>query len=177
MIVTAVTRRLLLLVISSEFWLTSLPFIHFTSQSHSSTFSLSILIVVITALPLFYSLTENNKPPLQRSCSRQNVNASLAAAGKASSAKESRNESEGHPSAAKSQASSSIESGRRNRNPPGQNYGLERERVVERETLKGTKKEVEVEAEALQPSSSAVSSFNANGESDVEALLAKLRAL
>lgn len=99
----------------------------------------------------------------------------MAAAAKASSAKESRNESEGHPSAARSQASSSLESGRRNRNPPGHSYGLERERVVEREVLKGSKKEVE--AEALQPSSSAVSSINANGEPDVEALLAKLRAL
>ncbi|XP_041847658.1 protein diaphanous homolog 3-like isoform X2 [Melanotaenia boesemani] len=125
-------------------------------------------------------VNHENKAPLQRSRSRQNVNASSAVA-KAPPAKEARNESEGHPSAARIKASASSESGRRNRNAPGHVYGLDRERVVEREMVRVMEKETDVdeEAPAFQPSSSgpAVSSCDANGEADVEALLAKLRAL
>ncbi|XP_051234217.1 protein diaphanous homolog 3-like isoform X2 [Dicentrarchus labrax] len=124
--------------------------------------------------------TENNKAPLQRSRSRQNINAGSAVV-KAPPAKEAHNESEGHPSAARSKAAACTESGRRHRNPPGHSYWLDRERVVEREMVKPTEKEMEVEAEppAFQPTSTvaAVSSCSTNGESDVEALLAKLRAL
>ncbi|XP_051234218.1 protein diaphanous homolog 3-like isoform X3 [Dicentrarchus labrax] len=123
---------------------------------------------------------ENNKAPLQRSRSRQNINAGSAVV-KAPPAKEAHNESEGHPSAARSKAAACTESGRRHRNPPGHSYWLDRERVVEREMVKPTEKEMEVEAEppAFQPTSTvaAVSSCSTNGESDVEALLAKLRAL
>ncbi|XP_070787259.1 protein diaphanous homolog 3-like [Enoplosus armatus] len=125
---------------------------------------------------------ENNKAPLQRSRSRQNINAGSAVV-KAPPAKEAHNESEVHPSAARAKAAASAcsESGRRYRNPPGHSHWLDRERVVERQTVKPTEKEMEVEAEpsAFQPSSTgaAVSSCSTNGESDVEALLAKLRAL
>ncbi|XP_039988200.1 protein diaphanous homolog 3-like isoform X2 [Xiphias gladius] len=123
---------------------------------------------------------ENNKAPLQRSRSRQNINVGSAVV-KASPAKEAHNESEGHPSAARAKAAVCAESGSRYRNTPGHRYGLDRERVVERETVKLSEKEVEVEAQppAFQPSSTgaAVSSCSTNGESDVEALLAKLRAL
>ncbi|XP_038556835.1 protein diaphanous homolog 3-like isoform X3 [Micropterus salmoides] len=123
---------------------------------------------------------ENNKAPLQRSRSRQNINASSAAV-KAPPAKEARNESEDHPSAARAKAAACSESGRRYRNAPGHSYWLDRERVVEREMVKPTGKEMEVEAEhpAFHPSTTgaAVSSCSTNGESDVEALLAKLRAL
>lgn len=104
-----------------------------------------------------------------------------SAAVKAPPAREAHNESEGHSSAARAKTTSGSESGRRYRNTPGQSYGLDRERVIERETVKPTEKEIEVEAErpAFQPSSTgaAVSSCGTNGESDVEALLAKLRAL
>ncbi|XP_044051300.1 protein diaphanous homolog 3-like [Siniperca chuatsi] len=113
---------------------------------------------------------ENNKAPLQRSRSRQNINSGSAAV-KAPPAKEAHNESEGHPSAARARASCSESS---------RSYRLDRERAVERETVKN-EKEMEVEAEppAFQPSSTgaAVNSCSTNGESDVEALLAKLRAL
>ncbi|XP_008273742.1 protein diaphanous homolog 3 [Stegastes partitus] len=123
---------------------------------------------------------ENNKAPLQRSRSRQNINANSAAA-KAPPAKEAHNESEGHPSAARAKASTCSEPGRRNRNIPGHSYGLNRERVVEAEMVRVTEKETDVEADApaFQPSSSgpAVSSCGTNGDSDVEALLAKLRSL
>lgn len=100
---------------------------------------------------------------------------------KAPPAKEARNESEDHPSAARAKAAACSESGRRYRNAPGHSYWLDRERVVEREMVKPTGKEMEVEAEhpAFHPSTTgaAVSSCSTNGESDVEALLAKLRAL
>lgn len=105
----------------------------------------------------------------------------VSAAVKAPPAREGHNESQGHPSAARAKTTACSESGRRYRNTPGQSYGLDRERVMERETVKSTEKEIEVEAErlAFQPSSAgaAVSSCGSNGESDVEALLAKLRAL
>ncbi|XP_069030600.1 protein diaphanous homolog 3-like [Embiotoca jacksoni] len=123
---------------------------------------------------------ENNKAPLQRSRSRQNINASSAAV-KAPPAKEAHNECESHPSAARAKASACSEPGRRYRNIPSHSYGQDRERVVEREPVKLREKEVRVEAEtpAFQPPSSgpAVSSRGTIGESDVEALLAKLRAL
>lgn len=100
---------------------------------------------------------------------------------KAPPAKEAHNESEGHPSAARAKAATCSESGRRYRNTPGQSRWLDRERVVERETVKPNEKAKEVEAEppAFQPTSAgaAVSSCSSNGESDLEALLAKLRAL
>ncbi|XP_073319852.1 protein diaphanous homolog 3-like [Pagrus major] len=124
---------------------------------------------------------ENNKAPLQRSRSRQNINVGSAVV-KAPPAKEALNESEGHPSAARSKAAACSESGRRYRNPPGHSYWLDRERVVERVTVKPNEKETEVEAQppAFQPASTSAavsSSCGTNGESDVEALLAKLRAL
>nr|XP_046246899.1 protein diaphanous homolog 3-like isoform X5 [Scatophagus argus] len=123
---------------------------------------------------------ENNRTPLQRSRSRQNINAGSAVV-KAPHAKEAHNESESHPSAARSKAAVCSESGRRYRNISGHSSWLDRERVVERETVKQTEKEMEVETEppAFQPTSTgaAVSCCSTNGDSDVEALLAKLRAL
>ncbi|XP_029282034.1 protein diaphanous homolog 3-like isoform X2 [Cottoperca gobio] len=123
---------------------------------------------------------ENNKAPLQRSRSRQNINLGSAVA-KALPAKEAHNEFEGHPSAARAKAAAGSEPGRRYRNTPGHSQWLNRERVFEREKVKPTEKEMEVETDppAFQPSSTAnaVSSCSTNGESDVEALLAKLRAL
>ncbi|XP_031162100.1 protein diaphanous homolog 3 isoform X6 [Sander lucioperca] len=123
---------------------------------------------------------ENNKAPLQRSRSRQNINLGSAVV-KAPPTKEAHNESEGHPSAARTKAAACSESGRRYRNTPSHSHWLDRERVVERETVKLTENKMEVEAEppAFQPSSTAaaVSSCSSNGESDLEALLAKLRAL
>lgn len=83
-------------------------------------------------------------------------------AAKAPPAKEVRNESEGHPSAARAKAPGRSESGGRCRNAPGHS----KERLPDQETVKVTEKESELEAEA--PSS---------GESDIEALLARLRAL
>lgn len=124
---------------------------------------------------------ENNKAPLQRSRSRQNINASSAAV-KAPSAREAHNESESHPSAARAKAAVGSESGRGYRNVAGHGYGPDRERVLER--VKVTEKEMEVGTgsagtPAFQSSSFSptVSSCGTNGESDVEALLAKLRAL
>lgn len=128
-----------------------------------------------------FSLTDNNKAPLQRSRSRQNINVGSAVV-KAPPAKEAHNKSESHSSAAaQAKLTAGTETGRRYRNTPGHTYGLDRERVVERQTLKPMEKGIVVEAEPLglqQPSSGApVSSCCTNGESDVEALLAKLRAL
>uniref|UniRef100_A0A1A8RE74 Diaphanous homolog 3 n=1 Tax=Nothobranchius rachovii TaxID=451742 RepID=A0A1A8RE74_9TELE len=124
---------------------------------------------------------ENNKAPLQRSRSRQNVNAGSVAAAKAPLAKEARNESDSRPSADRAKVSGCLESGGRYGIASGHSSRLERNRGVEREMVKVTEKELEVEAEnpSLQPSSSgpAVSSCNTTAESDVEALLAKLRAL
>ncbi|XP_070824516.1 protein diaphanous homolog 3-like [Chaetodon trifascialis] len=115
---------------------------------------------------------ENNKAPLQSSRSRQNINAGSAVVNPPP-AKEAHNESEGHPSAVRTKAAVCAESGHRHRNPRGNSYWLDRERVVEREMLKPTERTMEVDAE----SPTAVSSCSTNGESDVEALLAKLRAL
>lgn len=100
---------------------------------------------------------------------------------KAPHANEAHNEPEGHPSAARSKVAACSESGRRYRIPPGHSSWLDRERVIERETVKVAEKKMEVEADppAFQLTSigAAVSSCSTNGESDVEALLAKLRAL
>lgn len=135
---------------------------------------------MLTALSLCFSLAENSKAPLQRSRSRQNINVGSAVV-KAPPAKEAHNESEGHPSAARAKAAACLESGRRYRNTPGHSYLLDRERVVEREAVKLTEKQREVEAEPpsfqLSSTGAAVSSCSTNGDSDVEALLAKLRAL
>ncbi|XP_068586386.1 protein diaphanous homolog 3-like [Cebidichthys violaceus] len=123
---------------------------------------------------------ENNKAPLQRSRSRQNINLGSAVV-KAPPAKEAHNESEGHPSAARAKAAACSESGRRYKNTPGHSRWLDRERVVERETVKPPEKEMEVEAEppAFQTPSAgaAVGDCSTKGESDLEALLARLRAL
>ncbi|KAL6112914.1 diaph3 [Pungitius sinensis] len=109
---------------------------------------------------------ENNKAPLQRSRSRQNINAGSAAV-KAPRAREAHNESEGHPS----KAAACAESGRRCKNTAGGGHWLDRERVVERARVKPPEKQTEVQAEA------AACQTPADGESDLEALLARLRAL
>eukprot|EP00066_Takifugu_rubripes_P005695 XP_003969938.1 PREDICTED: protein diaphanous homolog 3 isoform X1 [Takifugu rubripes] len=117
---------------------------------------------------------ENNRTPLQRSRSRQNINASLAAV-KPSHANEARNEAAGQQAASQPKVAPCSESGRRYRNPAGHSSWLERERVLDGETVKV----VESDPAAFQPTSrdAALSSCSTNGESDVEALLAKLRAL
>ncbi|XP_062417701.1 protein diaphanous homolog 3-like isoform X1 [Pungitius pungitius] len=109
---------------------------------------------------------ENNKAPLQRSRSRQNINAGSAAV-KAPRAREAHNESEGHPS----RAAACAESGRRCKNTAGGGHWLDRERVVERARVKPPERQTEVQAEA------AACQTPADGESDLEALLARLRAL
>ncbi|KAM4744231.1 protein diaphanous homolog 3-like isoform 3-T3 [Anableps anableps] len=116
---------------------------------------------------------ENNKAPLQRSCSRQNVNVSSTAS-KAPPAKEVRNESEGNPSVARAKASACSEVGQKYKNTLGHSCGLDRERAVEREMVKLAEKKLEIKVESpiLQTSPA-----DANGEPDVEALLARLRAL
>ncbi|XP_068435700.1 protein diaphanous homolog 3-like isoform X2 [Clinocottus analis] len=123
---------------------------------------------------------ENHKAPLQRSRSRQNINLGSAVV-KAPPAKEAHNESEGHPSASRTKAAACSESGRKYKNTPGLSHWLDRERVVERETARPLEKEKEVEAEPPAfrppPAGVAVSERSTNGESDLEALLAKLRAL
>uniref|UniRef100_A0AAQ4RDG8 Diaphanous-related formin 3 n=1 Tax=Gasterosteus aculeatus aculeatus TaxID=481459 RepID=A0AAQ4RDG8_GASAC len=116
---------------------------------------------------------ENNKAPLQRSRSRQNINAGSAPV-KAPHAREAHNESEGHPSAARAKAAVCSESGRRYKNTQGAGLWLDRERVVERARVKPPEKQTEVQAEAP---ASQTSSSGADGESDLEALLARLRAL
>lgn len=141
---------------------------------------LSSLIPTLVLTVFCFPLTENNRTPLQRSRSRRNINASSAVV-KAPHANETHNEPEGHPSAARSKVAVCSESGRRYRNPPGHSSWLDRERVIEKETVRVAEKKMEIETEppALQVTSSGavVSSCSTNGESDVEALLAKLRAL
>ncbi|KAI9533060.1 hypothetical protein NQZ68_026613 [Dissostichus eleginoides] len=94
---------------------------------------------------------------------------------KAPPPKEAHNESEGHPSSARAK-----EAGRRYRNNPAPSHWLSRERAGDRETVRSTEKEMEVEKELpsllLSSTVPAVNSCSSNGESDVEALLAKLRA-
>lgn len=145
--------------------------------SKSVTHQLPLIISLtpaFTALFLCFALTENNRTPLQRSRSRQNINASAAAV-KASHANEARNEAEGRPAPCQPKASTCSEAGRRVRNPTGHSSRLDRERASEREAAK----EAEHEPAAFRPTSgdAALSSCSTNGESDVEALLAKLRAL
>lgn len=111
---------------------------------------------------------------MQRSRSRQNINANSAAV-KASHANEGRNDAEGQSSASQPKVAAFPETGRRYRNPAGHSSWLDRERVLEKETVKVAERE----PEAFQPTpgDGAVSSCSTNGEPDVEALLAKLRAL
>ncbi|XP_030017284.1 protein diaphanous homolog 3-like isoform X2 [Sphaeramia orbicularis] len=116
-------------------------------------------------------VAHENKAPLQRSRSRQNINVGSEAV-KAPPVKEAHNESEGHPSGGRAKAAACLESGRRYKNTSGHCYGPDRERLVERETVRAFQKEREGEG---APPTSQMSSTN--GESDVEALLAKLRAL
>ncbi|XP_029936589.1 protein diaphanous homolog 3 isoform X3 [Myripristis murdjan] len=123
---------------------------------------------------------ENTKAPLQRSRSRQNINVGSVLA-KGPPAKEAHYDAEGHPSAARGKAAASTEPGHRYRHTPSHSHGPDRERGVEKERGKAMEKEIEVEAEpsAFQPSStgSTVGGYSTNGETDVEALLARLRAL
>lgn len=129
---------------------------------------------LLTALSHCYSLAENTKAPLQRSRSRQNINAGSVAA-KAPPARGAHHEPEDRPSAAQAKANACSESGRRFKHTAAHRHGQDREKVVDRETVKELEKETRIEAEpaAVQPSSTC----SANGESDVEALLARLRAL
>lgn len=98
---------------------------------------------------------------------------------KATHAKAADNEPEAQQSVSQPKVAVYSESGRRYRYPQGHSSSLARERVMEREMVKATEKEVEGEPTAFQltSSSAAVSSCTTNGESDVETLLAKLRAL
>ncbi|XP_055363407.1 protein diaphanous homolog 3-like isoform X2 [Betta splendens] len=125
-------------------------------------------------------VNHDNKAPLQRSRSRQNINVGSAAV-KAPPAKEVHIQPEAHPSAARAKTAACTELGRRSGNAPGPGYGPDRERAIEREreTPKRREKEAGAEPPCFQPSSTGagVSSCGTNGESDVEALLAKLRAL
>ncbi|KAM8894432.1 protein diaphanous homolog 3-like isoform 2-T2 [Spinachia spinachia] len=118
-------------------------------------------------------LHENNKATLQRSRSRQNINAGSAAV-KAPRAREAHNQSEGHPSAARAKAAGCSESGRRYKNTAGAGHWLDRETGVERARVKPPDAQTEVPAEAP---ASQTSSSGPEGESDLEALLARLRAL
>lgn len=111
---------------------------------------------------------ENNKAPLQRSRSRQNINAGPEAVRATAPFKEAHNETEGHPSTGRAKA----EAGRRNKHPPGP----DRERAIDREVIKGVERERQVEAEpAVIQTTPAVTI--GSGDTDVEALLARLRAL
>lgn len=84
-----------------------------------------------------------------------------------------RNESEGYPSVARAKASACSEVGQKYKNTPGNSRGLDRERAADREVVKlaERKPEMKVESPVLQTAA------DANGEPDVEALLARLRAL
>ncbi|XP_066503723.1 protein diaphanous homolog 3 isoform X2 [Hoplias malabaricus] len=104
---------------------------------------------------------ENTRVPLQRSRSRQNINFSSA---RAPAAREAHYENETHPSAARRGVA----------HRPDRDRDRERERA-EREREKDKEKErardQESEKEQTPPGHSA------NGDADVEALLARLRAL
>lgn len=111
---------------------------------------------------------ENNKAPLQRSRSQQNINAGPEAVRATAPFKEAHNETVGHPSTGRAKA----EAGRRNKHPPGP----DRERAIDREVIKGGEKERQVEVEpAVIQTTPAVTI--GSGDTDVEALLARLRAL
>ncbi|XP_076011613.1 protein diaphanous homolog 3-like [Genypterus blacodes] len=117
---------------------------------------------------------ENTKAPLQRSRSRQNINAGSVVA-KAAPAREAHYQQEDHPSAAQAKTAACSESGRKFKHTPAHRHGQDRERVADKETDKEVVKERRVEAEPApaQPASTC----STNGEPDVEALLARLRAL
>lgn len=99
----------------------------------------------------------------------------------ASHQKEVRQESEVPLCAAKAKAATNAEPSRRYRNSPGHSARVETERVVGKEPVKVADKEREgkVDPSAFQSSSSgdSLGSSNMSGETGVEALLAKLRAL
>ncbi|XP_028972645.2 protein diaphanous homolog 3 isoform X2 [Esox lucius] len=124
---------------------------------------------------------ENTKTPLQRSRSRQNINVSSAAMSAvawrgAPPARESRYNTEGHPS------DTTGFTAARSRGPPRREpggcrpIGLDRERGREKDggEEKGREKEREVQGEREPPVTCIT---NTNGDSDVESLLARLRAL
>ncbi|XP_061618855.1 protein diaphanous homolog 3-like isoform X3 [Phyllopteryx taeniolatus] len=118
---------------------------------------------------------ENKNAPLLRSRSRLNVNASSAVM-KAPPTKESDIQP---ASAAPAKVAVCSVTGRRYRNIPGHSYGSDSERVLVREDPKPSeiKKGAEGEPLASQMSSPGTMVGSSSGESDVEALLAKLRAL
>ncbi|XP_068173739.1 protein diaphanous homolog 3-like [Antennarius striatus] len=121
----------------------------------------------------------NNRAPLQRSHSRQNINMGSAVV-KTPHANKANKESEDHQSVTRSKVAACSELSRRCRNPTGVSSWPDRERVMEREMVKPPEKVKDMEGEAESPStvtSAALSACNSNGETDVEALLAKLRAL
>nr|XP_057944944.1 protein diaphanous homolog 3-like [Doryrhamphus excisus] len=112
---------------------------------------------------------ENKKAPIQRSRSRQNVNACSTGV-KAPPTKES----DGHvASAIGDKAVVCSESAHRYRNTPGHSKGPERERVLEKVVPKPT----EIDQRASQPCSTGAAVSGTTAESDIEALLAKLKAL
>ncbi|XP_056134273.1 protein diaphanous homolog 3 [Lampris incognitus] len=127
---------------------------------------------------------ENTKSPLQRSRSRQNINVGSVAV-KGPPAKEAHYEAEGYPSAARGKAAARTEPTQRHRQTPGHSQAPERERAAgttEREKRIDSDVEVAAKPPTSQSSSSSIGSTatgggGTNGESDVEALLARLRAL
>lgn len=94
-------------------------------------------------------------------------------AAKAPPAKEVRSESEGHPSVTKAKASACSEAGHKYKHTPGHSCGLDRDQAEEREVVKLAEKKTDEVGNHASLSSSA----EENGEPDVEALLARLRAL
>ncbi|XP_019740194.1 protein diaphanous homolog 3 isoform X2 [Hippocampus comes] len=118
---------------------------------------------------------ENKKATLPQSRSRLNVNAGSAAV-KASPPTESDSKA---ASAAPAKAALFSDGGHRYRNTPGHAHVSQGERVPLREDSKATeiKKGDEGEPPASQTRSTGAVLPSASGESDVEALLAKLRAL
>ncbi|XP_072321753.1 protein diaphanous homolog 3-like [Eucyclogobius newberryi] len=122
-------------------------------------------------IPVSY---ENNKVQLQRSRSRQNINVGPEAVRATAALKEAHNETEAHPSTGRSKA----EAGRRNKHTAGLStcYGPDRERAVDREMIKRGERERQVEREPAVIQTPPAMSVG-NGDTDVEALLARLRAL
>ncbi|XP_034019376.1 protein diaphanous homolog 3-like [Thalassophryne amazonica] len=110
-------------------------------------------------------VNHENKVPLQTSRSRQKANVDSLVS-KPSHVKETHYETEAHQSAA------CLESDRRCKRSPVRSSGQEK-RVAKEEMAKVSEKEMKFET----PTDSAVSSCSANGEADLETLLAKLRAL
>ncbi|XP_077375711.1 protein diaphanous homolog 3-like isoform X2 [Festucalex cinctus] len=118
---------------------------------------------------------ENKKATLLRSRSRLNANTSSAAV-KSPPTKESDTQA---ASTAAAKAALCSDTGHQYRITPGHTYGSESEQVLVREDSKPAeiKKGDEGEPLAVQTSSTAAVVSSASGESDLEALLAKLRAL